>query len=355
MKSIRSTDYDVHFEDQAYENLNDYLRREFHSKLFVLVDENTREHCLPILKKKMDEGDSMTVLEVHAGEKHKDLETCTFLWNKLSELGADRKSVIINLGGGVITDMGGFVASCFKRGIRFINIPTTLLSMVDASVGAKTGVDLGALKNQIGLFSSPEMVLIDPEYLKTVSDREMRSGLAEIIKYGYTFDSHLWTQIKTFEGINLEDITPMVHKSVQIKNKVVLDDLHESGLRKTLNFGHTVGHAIESYFLDSESKKDLTHGEAIAAGMVAELYYSSNICDLPRAHAEELKVFAHQFYGKIDLQEEDVKPIMDLMIYDKKNINGKINFVLLEEMESCRIDQQVPQDLIREGLLYVAD
>lgn len=355
MNSIRSTDYSVHFDAIGYEGLTDYVKDVFHSNLFVLVDQNTRKHCLPILKKKTGFEDRLKVIEIPAGEKHKNLETCALIWEQMSSQGADRKSVLINLGGGVITDMGGFAASCFKRGIRFVNIPTTLLSMVDASVGAKTGIDLGVLKNQIGLFSSPEMVLIDQEYLKTVTAREMRSGLAEIIKYGYTFDISLWEEIKTFESIDLSRIIPLVHKSIEIKNNVVLEDLHESGLRKTLNFGHTAGHAIESYFLESSSKKDLTHGEAIAAGMVIELYYSSKTLNLPISWAKELKEFVKRFYGQIDLSSDDCDPIMDLMVFDKKNVNGKINFVLLESIQKCRIDQQISSDLIREGLLYFAD
>lgn len=355
MNSIRSTGYSVHFGDKAYQSLNQYMNKEYCSKIFVLVDNNTREHCWPILKNQMESNHAMEALEIRAGEKFKNLETCQQIWEQLSVLGADRKSVIINLGGGVITDMGGFVASCFKRGIRFINIPTTLLSMVDASVGAKTGIDLGVLKNQIGLFSNPEMVLIDPEYLKTVSDREMRSGLAEIIKYGYTFDKSLWEEIRTFDSVDLTRIVPLVHKSVEIKNQVVLDDLHESGLRKTLNFGHTAGHAIESYFLDKDFKNDLTHGEAIAAGMVIELYYSSKVCDLPLHWAEELKDFVRKFYGEIDINAEDCDSIMDLMVFDKKNVSGVINFVLLEAMENCKIDQQISSELIREGLLYFSE
>lgn len=355
MKSIISTGYSVHFGNEAYQSLAHYLNKEFCSKIFVLVDNNTREHCLPILKEKMDSKHAFEVIEIHAGEKFKNLETCKEIWEQLSVLGADRKSLVINLGGGVITDMGGFIASCFKRGIRFINIPTTLLSMVDASVGAKTGVDLGVLKNQIGLFSNPEMVLIDPKYLNTVSEREMRSGLAEIIKYGYTFDRSLWEEISTFESIDLDRIVPLVQKSVEIKNNVVLNDLHESGLRKTLNFGHTAGHAIESYFLDSKLKTDLTHGEAIAAGMVIELYYSSKVCGLPIRWAEELKGFVRNFYGKIDITPEDCDSIMELMVFDKKNVSGIINFVLLESIENCRIDQQITSELIREGLLYFAE
>ena len=355
MKSISSTGYYVHFGDIAYQSLNDYLSKEFYSKIFVLVDNNTREHCLPLLLQKMDAKHTLEILEIQAGEKFKNLESCKETWEKLSGLGADRKSLIINLGGGVITDMGGFVASCFKRGIRFINVPTTLLSMVDASVGAKTGIDLGVLKNQIGLFSNPEMVLIDPDYLQTVSKREMRSGLAEIIKYGYTFDKSLWEEISTFDSIELDRIVPLVHKSVEIKNEVVLNDLHESGLRKTLNFGHTAGHAIESYFLEKDFKKDLTHGEAIAAGMVIELYYSSKACGLPIRWAEELKGFVRTFYGDIELNAEDCDSIMQLMLFDKKNVSGIIYFVLLENIEHCKIDQEISPELIREGLMYFSE
>lgn len=355
MKSIISTGYSVHFGSEAYQGLADYLNKEFCSKIFVLVDNNTRDHCLPILKEKLDSKHTFEVLEIQAGEKFKNLETCREIWEQLSVLRADRKSLVINLGGGVITDMGGFIASCFKRGIRFINIPTTLLSMVDASVGAKTGIDLGVLKNQIGLFSNPEMVLIDPKYLNTVSEREMRSGLAEIIKYGYTFDKRLWEEISTFDSVDLDRIVPLVHKSVEIKNNVVLNDLHESGLRKTLNFGHTAGHAIESYFLDSKLKVDLTHGEAIAAGMVIELYYSSKVCGLPISWAEELKGFVRKFYGEIDITPEDCDSIMELMVFDKKNVSGIINFVLLENIENCKIDQQITPELIQEGILYFAD
>ncbi len=355
MKSIRSTDYYVHFGTQAYQSLRDYLEQNFCSQVFVLVDSNTKEHCLPIFIEKADLSNQIQLIEISAGEQFKNLDTCKEVWEKLSLEGGDRKTLLINLGGGVISDMGGFIASCFKRGIRFINVPTTLLSMVDASVGAKTGVDLGVLKNQIGLFSSPEMVLVDMSYLQTVPDREMRSGLAEIIKYGYTFDQQLWKEIRSFEGIDLDLVTPLVYRSIEIKNDVVLSDLHETGLRKTLNFGHTAGHAIESYFLKSENKDHLTHGEAIAAGMVVELYYSARALGLPSELAEELKAFVRRFYGAIDLSESDCAPIMELMAFDKKNVSGRINFVLLDSIEKCKIDQQISPEVVREGLLYFAE
>ncbi len=352
MQSILSTNYYVHFQENGYLSLHDYLKEIFHSKIFILVDSNTKKHCLPLFLEKAKISLNLEIIEVEAGELFKNIETCNYLWNQLSEKGADRKSLMINLGGGVITDMGGFVASTFKRGLKFINIPTTLLSMVDASVGGKTGVDLGPLKNQIGLFSNPEMVLVDMDFLNTVSQREMRSGLAEIIKYGFTFDQKLWTTISGFTGIDMDKITKLVYKSVAIKNDVVLQDLHENSLRKSLNFGHTIGHAIESYFLESTHKNSLTHGEAIAVGMVIELYYSSELLGFPMELTDALKAFVNNFYGRVDIEKEDLNVITGLMKYDKKNVSGKVNFVLLEQMEKCKLDIHLDPELIQKGLLY---
>jgi 3-dehydroquinate synthase len=352
MQSILSTDYYIHCQKKAYKELTHYLEDNFHSKIFVLVDSNTKKYCLPHFKKSLIQAFDFEVLGIEPGEELKNINTCIKLWNQLTELKADRKSLLINLGGGVITDMGGFVASTFKRGFDFINIPTTLLSMVDASVGSMTGVDLGVMKNQIGLFSNPEMVLIDPEFLRTVTNRQLRSGLAEIIKYGFTFDKSLWEKIKTFDKIDHSMADDLIYRSIQIKNDVVLQDLKESKLRKTLNFGHTVGHAIESYFLENEDKKALTHGESVAAGMVIESYYSAKINGFSMNITDELKQFTHRFFGKIDLKEEDFKEIIDMMIYDKKNVGGQVFFVLLNKMENCSIDMKVPDDLILEGLNY---
>jgi len=352
MESILSTNYYVHFQSKAYTALQNYLNENFHSKIFILVDTNTQKQCLPRFLNAFKSNISFEIIEVNAGEIYKNIETCVNLWDKLTHLGADRKSLMINLGGGVITDMGGFVASTFKRGIKFINIPTTLLSMVDASVGGKTGVDLGVLKNQVGLFSNPEMVIIDTHFLTTVSDREMRSGLAEIIKYGFTFDVKIWDKIKVMKSTDFDLINTLVYHSIEIKNDVVLKDLKEQNLRKTLNFGHTIGHAIESYFLESQDKEALTHGEAIAIGMVIELYYSSKLFDFPMIYTNELKDFVNNFYGKIEIQKSDFNPIIDLMQFDKKNVSGKVNFVLLNQMEKCEIDVQVNDELIIEGLQY---
>ena len=264
-------------------------------------------------------------------------------------MGGDRKSLLITLGGGVITDLGGFVASTFKRGIDFVNIPTTLLSMVDASVGGKTGVDLGVLKNQIGLFSNPEMVLIDETYLTTVTDREMKSGMAEIIKYGLTYDLELFNHIKEYKELNISDL---IFRSIEIKNEIVLQDPTEKNLRKVLNFGHTIGHAIESFYLESEDKENFTHGEAIAIGMVCESYISSKLLGFSNQKLSEVKETILAIYGKTILLTEDYPAIMDLLKHDKKNVIGQVNFVLLNDFENHQLDCKVTEELIVESLEF---
>ena len=349
MQTIQSTSYPVHFKEASYKALNAYLKNNIPSTIFILVDENTIDACLPKFMASIETTATIEIVEIESGEVNKNLTTCVDLWNVLTELGADRKSLLFNLGGGVITDMGGFVGSAYKRGITFINIPTTLLSMVDASVGGKTGVDLGVLKNQIGLFSDPEMVLIDPEYLKTVTPREMISGTAEIIKYGLTYDVRLWEEIK---NNGLENIDFLLHRSIEIKNEVVLEDRLEANLRKILNFGHTIGHAVESYFLESEHKETLSHGEAIALGMITETYLSTKLFNFPKETLENIKNAIITIFGKVPILKEDYPAVLDLLKHDKKNVNGEVNFVLLSALETCEIDCKVSNDLIIESLNY---
>lgn len=332
--------------------MNAYLLKNKPTKIFILVDENTYEFCYPTFIQNLETNASIELIEIEAGETHKNIETCISLWNILTELGADRKSLLINLGGGVITDMGGFVASTFKRGIKFINIPTTLLSMVDASAGGKTGVDLGVLKNQIGLFANPEMVLIDSAFLTTVSAREIRSGMAEIIKYGLTYDVKVWEDSKHFTGLNMQEIDRLIHRSISIKNEVVLEDPKENGLRKMLNFGHTLGHAIESYFLESADKENLTHGEAIAIGMITETYISYKQFGFPFDDLSEIKEKICAIFDKVVIQKQDYAPILSLLKHDKKNTNGNVNFVLLSNLEKVEYDCHVPENLIIESLDY---
>ncbi len=267
-------------------------------------------------------------------------------------MGADRKSLLINLGGGVVTDLGGFVAAAFKRGIDFVNIPTTLLSMVDASVGGKTGVDLGGLKNQIGIIIHPRMVIIDSQYLKTLPENEYKSGYAEMLKHGIIRDKDYFerlSQYKSPENIDLEDY---IHHSVSIKNTVVSEDLYESNLRKILNFGHTLGHAIETYCLNNPKKTTLLHGEAIAIGMITEAYLATQICRLDLTVAEEIKKVFLGIFSKTSFTTEDIAAITDLLRYDKKNSHGIVKFVLLHALGQPAIDIEVPYEKLSEAFNF---
>lgn len=349
MESIKATSYFVNFEENAYQQLNKLVEDVNYSSIFILVDENTLEHCYPRFAQNFATYKRIEIIQIDAGESHKNLDTCHGVWRALTDLEADRKSLLITLGGGVITDLGGFVAATFKRGIDFVNVPTTLLSMVDASVGGKTGVDFGNLKNQIGLFANPEMVLIDPEFLHTVTPREIRSGTAEIIKYGLTYDQFLYNEIANNSELNIIDL---IHRSIEIKNEVVLKDPKEKGLRKILNFGHTIGHAVESYFLESADKENLTHGEAIAIGMICECYISSKLFDFPEEKVTEIKENLTHIYGKFTITEDDFTGILELLKHDKKNVNGEVNFVLLNNLEDFKLDCKVDTDLVVASLYF---
>ncbi len=349
MQTIQAVSYPVHFNENGYEKLAAFLTTKSYSSIFILVDNNTHELCYPKFIRNLVTETRIEVIEIEAGEIHKNLDTCIGIWNVMTELGADRKSLLITVGGGVITDMGGFVASAFKRGIDFINVPTTLLSMVDASVGGKTGVDLGVLKNQIGFFANPEMVIVDPAYLQTLSPREVRSGTAEILKYGLTYDVRLYQEIKNNNNLVVADL---IHRSIEIKNEVVIEDPKEAGLRKILNYGHTLGHAIESFFLETESKESLTHGEAIAIGMVCESYMSSKLLGFPSNTVDDIKETVLKIYGKIAILERDFEAILGLLKHDKKNVGGDVNFVLLHKLEDFKLDCKVPVDLIIESMNY---
>ncbi|MFH6603755.1 3-dehydroquinate synthase [Maribacter algicola] len=351
--SIITSEYAVYFNTLAFQALNEHLKKIAYSKIFILVDENTKRHCLPLFFQAVSGSKSMQIIEIVSGEANKNISTCLNVWNTLSDFDADRKSLLINLGGGVITDLGGFVASTFKRGIKFINIPSTLLAMVDASVGGKTGVDLGALKNQIGVINQPEMVLIVTDFLSTLEPRQLQSGFAEMLKHGLILDPQYWkilNKVSDFNGLD-----ESIHKSVQIKNHVVMKDPTELNLRKVLNFGHTLGHAIESYFLDSESHELLLHGEAIAIGMVMEAYLSYKLTGLPENELTEITTSFVGRYGKVEFLNDDIKQILSLLKFDKKNSHGNINFVLLETIGSPKIDVRVPENLLVEAFAYYAE
>jgi 3-dehydroquinate synthase len=346
MQSIQANNYPVHFNETGYEKLNQHLKENKYSNLFIIVDSNTNDHCLPKLLPILETDLTIEIIEFEAGEINKNIETCIEIWNVLTELGADRKTLIINIGGGVVTDLGGFVASTFKRGVDFIHIPTTLLSMVDASVGGKNGVDLGNLKNQIGVINTPKMVLIDSDYLETVPQNEMRSGLAEMLKHGLIFDKAYWEQFLDLKAIDFADLDELIYRSVEIKNEIVMQDPTEKNIRKSLNFGHTLGHAIESYFLENEKKTTLLHGEAIAVGMILESYISLHKNLITKAEYDQIKSTLKSIYDDVVFEESDIDPILELLIHDKKNEYGTIQFALIEGIGKIKINQSVENELI---------
>lgn len=342
----------VFFNEKGYDTLNLFLKENTYSKIFILVDDNTHEHCLSAFLTKVETTYPIEVIEMEAGEENKTIETCNGIWRVLSELGADRKSLMINLGGGVVTDLGGFVAATFKRGISCIHFPTTLLAMVDAAVGGKNGVNLDGLKNQIGVIRPPELVIADTSFLKTLPPAEMRSGLAEMLKHGLIQNESYWNKLCSLQNLNLTDLEELIQESVEIKGNVVLQDPTEQNLRKSLNFGHTLGHAIESYFLEDPSKNKLLHGEAVAIGMVLAVYLSVKIEGFPEEKLEEIKKVIISMYGKIEFTKDDQKKIIEYLKFDKKNEGGRINFVLLHNIGEPVIDRQVSNELLFSAFSY---
>ncbi len=349
-KEITAKDYTIYFENKTYLALETFFKTNSYSTVFILVDSNTKANCLPVFLSKFPLHLDYNVIEIPSGENHKNLETCSKVWRELTKLNADRKSILINIGGGMVTDLGGFVAATFKRGIQFINIPTSLLGMVDASVGGKTGVDFNNLKNQIGLFVNPELLIIDFSYLKTLPKLELQSGLAEVIKYALTYDTNLWKSIQENSSFNEKIIQKWIYRSIEIKNEIVLTDPIEQNLRKILNYGHTIGHAIETYFLENDNKENIRHGEAIAIGLIAESYISMQEFNFPKKELIALKKVITQLFKKVSFNEKDIESFHELMKHDKKNNNGIILFTLLNTIGNCKINCNVSKELINKSL-----
>ena len=342
----------VFFGHQAYQKLNTLINTKNYSKIFILVDDNTNRDCLHIFQEQIDFHISEHhILQVKQGEINKTIHTCMYLWEILSEKGADRKCLLLNLGGGVVTDMGGFVASTFKRGVDFVNIPTSLLSMVDASVGGKTGVDLGLLKNQVGVFSEPKMVVIDSNYLKTLPDREIKSGWAEMYKHGLIADYNYWNRLVAETNYLPQHIETHIETSVKLKSNIVRQDFREGGVRKVLNFGHTLGHAIESFRLN-QGHEHLLHGEAIGIGMILEAFLSHKILKLPIEDVQDIKEVFLTIYKKTYFTDRCIKAIKMLLLHDKKNSYGSISFVLLKRIGEAKIDINADEALIDEAFNY---
>ncbi len=319
-------------------------------KRFVLVDENTFEHCLPVFKNLIGEIEIDGIIKINANSNNKNIEETIVVWDKLSEFGADRDSLLINLGGGVVTDLGGFAAATFKRGISFINYPTSLLGMVDAAIGGKTGLDFSGIKNQVGLFTNPIKVVIDPIFLKTLDQNQLLSGYAEMLKCGLIMDRDLWGSLTTLNYQQVNDWDSLIVQSARNKVDIVRHDTHEKGIRKILNFGHTIGHAIESHFLNKG--QPITHGEAVAAGMICETYISSKIYEFECTQFNEIIKVIDMNFKRQELKNEDIDYLVDLMKQDKKIKEGKHNFSLLRKLGKAVHDIEVNDDTIRESIIF---
>lgn len=318
---------------------------------YILVDENTQKYCLPVLLKKTPFLCSSQIIKISSGEIHKNLETCKFVWETLTKSGAERDSLLINLGGGVLCDMGGFIASTYKRGIKFINIPTTLLAMTDASLGGKTGIDFNGLKNQLGVFNAPLAVCILSDFLNTLDKRQISNGFAEIIKHALISDVNYWNKIKNSKPENYAQWDEIITESVGTKMSITEQDPFEKNIRKKLNFGHTIGHAIESWSLEHD-ENFLLHGEAVAIGMICETYLSYKTNNLPELVFKEITDYLFQVFLKYHLKENVFGDIVKLMFQDKKNTSGKINFSLLSAIGECDINMNCSEQLIIESLEF---
>ncbi len=340
----------ITFLDDQFSQLNDFLIEKPFSKIFILTDENVHEYCLPVLLGNLNTDIAFEILEVEPGEEMKNVQTANQLWEILTEMQADRQALVINLGGGVITDMGGFVASTYKRGIRFINIPTTLLSMCDASIGGKTGIDLMHYKNMVGTFSFPEQIFVYPKFLETLPFKELRSGFAEMLKHGLIADKIHWNALTQLNKPDSESLIPYIQTSMDIKQDVVNKDFQEKNIRKTLNFGHTIGHAIESLCL--EQGNPVLHGEAVAAGMICEAYLSYQEGLISEEESDTVIDALKRYYPYLDISDFDDDTILSLLLNDKKNTDRRINFSLLTGIGSCNFDYQCDEKMIRKALKF---
>lgn len=349
METLNTTGYSIHFNDNCYAYLQETLVRENYSSLFIITDTNTSQYCLPNFLSQVATELPIEIIEIEAGEINKSIETCIEVWHALTELGADRKSIVINVGGGVVTDLGGFAASTYKRGMDFINVPTSLLAMVDASVGGKTGVDLGVLKNQIGVINNPVAVLVDSNFLETLPANEMRSGLAEMLKHGLIADTAYWKKFTNLSGLTTDDLEGLIYQSIIIKKDIVEQDPTEKGIRKALNFGHTIGHAIESYFLEKPNTTALLHGEAIAIGMIIEAYFSLTKNLITQDEYTEIKTVIKNIFDAVEFTDDDIQNTIKLLVHDKKNVSGEVQFVLLNGIGKILINQTVENTLIIKG------
>jgi 3-dehydroquinate synthase len=350
LKKIKLDDYEIVF-DEELSFLSEFLNHKKYSEIVILADSNTAECCYPKLIQKLPFLASAPLIVTPAGEANKNLSACEEIWAKMLQINADRKSVILNLGGGVIGDMGGFVAACYKRGIDFIQIPTTVLSQVDSSIGGKLGVDFRYGKNLIGVFKNPALVIMSTIWFDTLGQRQVVNGFAEIYKHALIQSPQQWEALS--KDLTIPPITfyEILHDSLLVKKSVVEEDPFEKGWRKILNFGHTIGHAVEAYSLEND-QEPLLHGEAIAAGMLMEGYIGTITSGFSTDNLQQLeKVFLAQ-YGHYFIPKGIEDALWNSMKLDKKNSGAKVMSVVLKSIGEPDIDVEITQDLLHKALFY---
>ena len=326
-----------------------------HDKLFVLTDQHTAKLCFPLLANVAAIKDAGQIV-ISANDTNKTLENLAHIWKHLTENGATRHSLLINLGGGMITDIGGFAAATFKRGIKYINIPTTLLGAVDAAVGGKTGINFEGFKNEIGAFYPAEYVLISSHFFSTLNREDILSGFAEMLKHALIHSEPEWEKLLLFDAGNVDYdwLTEAVFRSVSIKEQIVEKDPFEHNIRKALNLGHTIGHAFESFALESE--KPVLLGYAVAWGLIAELYLSHRVCGFPKEKLQKTVRFIHQNYGALPIDCDDYEHLYEIMKHDKKNErSSSINFTLLADIGDIKINQTADKELVFQALDFYRD
>jgi 3-dehydroquinate synthase len=325
-----------------------------HDRIFVLTDTVTVNLCLPLLAD-IDCLKDACSITIPAGDVNKGIDSVCHIWQQLQVKGATRHSLLINLGGGMVTDLGGFAASCFKRGINFINIPTTLLAMTDASVGGKTGINFGSLKNEIGVFNDSKHVIISTLFLRTLDEKNMLSGYAEMLKHGLISNDKMWAELINFDICrpDLTHLSRMLADSVSVKEHIVSEDPNEQGIRKALNVGHTIGHALESWAMRHGCP--ILHGYAVAFGMIAELYLSAAKLNFPTDKMRQTVRYIRENYGTLGITCHDYDELIELMTHDKKNTAGEINFTLLYNIGGIKINQTATEEEIKEALDFFRD
>lgn len=343
---IKSLGYTIYTGKAVFKDLNSFLKKQKYSGYFILCDENTLKNCLPTLITQCKELKNAEIFEIESGENSKSLQLCSQLWEALLSYNADKNSLIINLGGGVISDLGGFIASVYKRGIDFINIPTSLLAMADASVGGKTGIDFSGLKNTIGTITQPKGVFVYPDYLNTLPPRHIANGMAEVYKIALISDKTFWKKLRSSNNFDPAAIT----QSIMLKNNIVKKDPFDKGIRKALNFGHTIGHAIESVLLASEV--DILHGEAVLAGMICESKISLEKKLISKTEFTEMVETLTKKFSFAPLPALLFGEIIKATVNDKKNSKTQIQCALLNGIGKNKINVAVTPMQILDSLEY---